>query len=339
MAPFMTHNPVAMDDNWNLVGHQWAVSMLRQHIVHGTARHAYLFTGPRGVGRRTLALRFAQALNCTNPAGPAMPCRDCDDCKRIEGGKHPDLSLVEAEVEGGTLKVEQVRELRRLVLLKPFQSRYRVALFLRFQEAHDSAANALLKTLEEAPGHAILILTAESPEGLLPTIVSRCEVLRLHPPPVPEVQRLLEERGAEPAQARLLAHISGACPGGALRLLADKGALAYREETLNDLLKLVAATRAQKFAYAEKLGRDKAGMRSVLMLWLSFWRDVLWRAAGAVTPISNVDRQGEIDALAGRLSLARARRLVADLDQALRGLESNVNPRLLAEVILLDWPG
>lgn len=335
----VTHNPLALDDNWNLVGHEWAVHMLRQHIVRDTARHAYLFAGPRGVGRRTLALRFAQALNCTNPAGAALPCRHCDDCRRIEDWKHPDLSLVEAQVEGGILKVEQVRELRRRVILKPFQAQYRVALFLRFQEAHDSAANALLKTLEEAPQHAILILTAESPEGLLPTIVSRCEVLRLHPPPVPEVQRLLEQRGAEPAQARLLAHISGACPGSALRLLADTSALAYREEKLNDLLKLVAANRAQKFAYAERLGRDKVGMRSVLMLWLSFWRDVLWRAAGAQTPISNVDRQAEIDALAGRLSLPRARRLVADLDQALRGLESNVNPRLLAEVILLDWPG
>lgn len=327
-----------MDANWNIVGHAWAVDMLRQHVGRGTARHAHLFTGPRGVGRRTLALRFAQALNCTDPPEPGIPCLKCNDCARIQARQHPDVTIVEAEAEGATLKVDQVREQRRLLALKPFLGRFRVAIFLRFQEANDSAANALLKTLEEAPAYAVLILTAESPEGLLPTIVSRCEVLRLHTVPLDAVQHLLEQHGAPPEQARLMAHVSGGCPGTALRLVEDKGALAYREEKLNELMALLPATRAQRFAYAEKLGKDKASMHAVLVLWLSFWRDVLWRAGGASTPISNLDRQQEIDALARQLSLASAKRLVADLDHALRRLESNVNPRLLAEVLLLDWP-
>ena len=198
--------------------------------------HAYLITGPRGVGRRTLGLRFAQALNCTNPVSAGVPCGSCDDCKRIEAHKHPDLNIIEAEVEGGTLKVEQVRELRRLIVLRPFQARYRVAMLLRFQEANDAAGNALLKTLEEAPSYAVLILTAESSEGLLPTIVSRCEVLRLHPVALESIQHLLERKGADQDRARLLAHISEGRPGVALGMLADPGSLAYRDERLNDLL-------------------------------------------------------------------------------------------------------
>ena len=316
-----------MDENWNLVGHEWAVSMLRQHIARGTARHAYLITGPRAVGRRTLALRFAQALNCSAPSAPGIPCGQCGDCRRIEALKHPDLNIIEAESEGGVLKVDQVRELRRIITLKPFQADYRVAMLLRFQEANDAAANALLKTLEEAPAYAVLILTAESSEGLLPTIVSRCEVLRLHTVPLEAVRRLLEDRGASVDQARLLSHISGGCPGEALRLLGDQDALMLRQERLNELLSLIRGTRAQRFAYAERLGRDKAGMRTVLVLWLSFWRDVLWRAGGATTPISNIDHQKEIDALADTLSLGAAHKLVADLDLGLRRLEANVNPR------------
>jgi DNA polymerase-3 subunit delta' len=312
--------------------------MLRQHVARGEARHAYLFTGQRGVGRRTLARRFAQALNCMAPSEPGVPCGVCEDCRRIEAGQHPDVTLIEAEAEGGTLKVEQVREQRRLIVLKPFQARYRVATFARFQEANDAAANALLKTLEEAPAHAVLILTAESPEGLLPTIVSRCEVLRLQPAPLGEVQGLLEQGGVQPDQARLLAHISAGCPGAALRLMQDSRALAYRSEKLSELLGLLPATRANKFAYADRLAKDKAEMRGVLLLWLSFWRDVLWRAGGASTPIANIDHQEQIDALARNLSLPDARRRVEDLDRALRRLESNVNPRLLAEVLLLDWP-
>lgn len=327
-----------MDENWDLTGHAWAVAMLRQHIARDSTRHAYLITGPRGAGRRTLGLRFAQALNCTNPVSAGIPCGSCDDCRRIEARKHPDVNIIEAEAEGGTLKVEQVRELRRLIVLRPFQARYRVAMLLRFQEANDAAGNALLKTLEEAPSYAVLILTAESSEGLLPTIVSRCEVLRLHPVALDSIQRLLERKGVDPERARLLAHISEGRPGAALGMLADPDSLVYRDERLNDLLALLASTRAQRFAYAEKLSRDKSAMRLVLTIWLSFWRDVLWRVGGSKAAVANVDRQREIDALAGRLDLTQARRLVADHDHALRRLEANVNAKLLAEVLLLDWP-
>lgn len=328
----------AMDQNWNMTGHEWAISMLRAHVARGTARHAYLFTGPRAVGRRTLGLRFAQALNCTNPAAPGIPCGACDECRRIEALNHPDVSLIEAETLGGTLKIDQIRELRRVLVLRPYQGRYRVAMLLRFQEANDAAANALLKTLEEAPAYAVLILTAESSEGLLPTIVSRCEVLRLHAAPVDTVQRMLELRGAAKQEARLLAHISEGRPGAALSLLTDPKALAQRQEKLRELLGLIASTRAEKFAYADRLSRNKPAMREVLMLWLSFWRDVLWKAGGSPTVIANVDHEHEVEAVARRIDLPRARRLVADHDLALRRLEANVNPRLLAEVLLLSWP-
>ena len=280
-----------MDDNWDLTGHAWAVAMLRQHIARESTRHAYLITGPRGVGRRTLGLRFAKALNCPNPVSVGIPCGNCDDCRRIEAHKHPDLNIIEAEREGGTLKVEQVRELRRLIVLRPFQAQHRVAMLLRFQEANDAAGNALLKTLEEAPSYAVLILTAESSEGLLPTIVSRCEVLRLHPVALESIQQLLERKGADPDKARLLAHISEGRPGVALGMFSDPGSLLYRDEKLNDLLALISSTRAQRFAYAEKLSRDKSAMRLVLTVWLSFWRDVLWRAGGSEAAIANVDHQ------------------------------------------------
>src|SRR5687767_3523231 len=142
-----------MRDNWNMLGHEWAVDMLYQHVARGEARHAYLFCGPPGLGRRTLALRFAQALNCETPIAAGIPCRECRNCKQIEAMRHPDMNVVQAEAEGGTLKVDQVREVQRALSLKPYQSKHRVALFLRFQEANDNAANALLKTLEEAPSY------------------------------------------------------------------------------------------------------------------------------------------------------------------------------------------
>jgi DNA polymerase-3 subunit delta' len=327
-----------MTNHWNMLGHEWAVDMLHRHTTRGEARHAYLFSGPPGLGRRTLALRLAQALNCETPAAPGIPCGTCRNCKQIEIMRHPDMNVVQAEAEGGTLKVDQVREVQRTLSLKPFQSKYRVTLFLRFQEANDNAANALLKTLEEAPGHAILLLTADSPEGLLPTIVSRCEILRLRPLPLATIETDLTQRGLEADRARLIAHISGGRPGYARRLMDDAGLLEKREERLNDLQTLLPAPRVEKFSYADKLSRDKDTMRQTIMVWLSYWRDVMLRTAQAQTALVNIDRNMEIESLAARLDLSTTRRIVNELEVALEKLERNVNARLLAEVLLLDWP-
>ncbi len=327
-----------MKDNWGLLGHDWAVDMLRQHVVQHTERHAYLFCGPPGVGRRTLALRFAQALNCTEMKEPGTPCGTCRECRQIDAMQHPDLLVVRSEGEGDILKVDQVRAARRTLILKPYQSRWRVALFLRFQEANDSASNALLKMLEEAPEYAILILTAENSEQLLPTIVSRCEVLRLRPSPLEAVEAFLKEHGTDEAQARLLAHLSGGRPGYALRLMQDGAMLEFRREKIKELQSLLPAKRVDKFAYADKLSNDRDRMRSVILLWLSFWHDVLLRSSDSATRIANVDFSNEIEAIAGRVNLSEARQVVSDLETALEQLDANVNPRLLAEVLLLDWP-
>jgi DNA polymerase III subunit delta' len=327
-----------MTNNWNMLGHEWAVEMLQQHAARGDVRHAYLFCGPPGLGRRTLALRLAQALNCTKPVAAGIPCGTCRDCKQIEAMQHPDMNVIQAETEGGTLKVDQVREVQHSLSLKPYQAKYRVALFLRFQEANDNAANALLKTLEEAPAHAILLLTAGTPEQLLPTIVSRCEILRLRALPVSAIEADLLARGVDEERARLLAHISGGRPGYARKLVDDATVLERREERLDDLQTLLPAPRVEKFSYADKLAKDKDVMRQTILIWLSYWRDVMLRVAQAETPLINIDRNMEIEFLAGRLDLSTARRVVGDLESALEKMDRNVNSRLLAEVLLLDFP-
>ncbi|MBN1303384.1 MAG: DNA polymerase III subunit delta' [Anaerolineales bacterium] len=325
-------------NNWGMYGHEWAVAMLRQHILRGALRHAYLLTGPPGLGRRTLALRLSQALNCTNPPAPGEACGACRDCQLTAKMQHPDMNIIQAETEGGTLKVDQVRSVQHALSLKPYQSRRRVAIFLRFQEANANAANALLKTLEEAPAHAILLLTADNAEQLLPTITSRCEILRLRPLPLEAVQACLQARGADAEAARQLAHISGGRPGYALRLMENPEALEKRLEQLEDLQRLLGASRADKFRCAEKVSKDKTLLRQTLLVWLSYWRDVLLTVSGADLPLSNLDQVEAIQVLANRLDLSAAHKAVSDLGNAVDQLEKNVNPRLLTEALLMDWP-
>lgn len=333
-----------MTDNWKLIGHEWAVDMLRRHVARGETRHAYLFAGAPGLGRRTLALRLAQALNCEKPVAPGEPCFSCRTCKQIGEMKHPDLNIVEPvdsdsiPSPSGEIRIQQIRELQKTFYLKPYQSQYRVALFLRFHDANENAANALLKTLEEAPAHAILLLTADTPEQLLPTIVSRCEILRLRPLPIDSIIADLAERGVEDDRSRLLAHISGGRPGFARRLADDASLLEKREERLNDLQTILPASRVEKFSYADKLSKDKDVMRQTILVWLSYWRDVLLRVAGAGTPLVNMDRNMEIEFLAGRLDLSSARKVVNDHESTLEKMDRNVNARLLAEVLLMDLP-
>ena len=326
--------------DWNLLGHDWAIDLLQAHMGQNEVRHAYLFCGAPGIGRRTLALRFVQALNCPSPSQPGLPCRSCLTCRQIEAMQYSDLLVVQAEQEGGTLKVDQIRELQRSLALAPYQGRYKVALLLRFEEAHASAMNALLKTLEEPAPQVVILLTADSPENLLPTIVSRCEVLRLRPLSLEQVsQGLQDSNGLLPEKARLLAHISGGRPGLAFRFIQQPERLEQRAVWLNDLERMLHASLLERFTEAEALAKDKENLRNILLVWLSYWRDVTMKSAGASAPVTNLDRLEAISALGDRLDLPAAGRMAGSLERAVDLLDRNINPRLVMENLMLDMPG
>ena len=325
--------------NWDFIGNEWAVTLLNSHLTTGGLRHAYLFCGPAGVGRRTLALRFTQALNCPQPVSPGDPCGTCRTCLQIGRMQHPDLVVVQAEAGSHAIKVDQVRQLQQTLSLSAYQAPYRVALLLNFDEATPSAQNALLKTLEEAPDQVILILTAQSVEMMLPTVVSRCEVLQLHPLLQEDLTNALQERWGVPSEeASLLARLSAGSPGCALRLHKNPAEMEERSVYLKDALLMLSLNRRERFAYVENSLQDRETLRVVLGLWLSLWRDVFLMASGSPDYLINVDFQEEILRIADFVDLDTARKRTFDLLQGLWRLDANVNPRLLAEVILLDWP-
>ena len=322
-----------------MIGHQWAINLLKVQVANNASRHAYLFTGPKGVGRRTMAIRLAQALNCGNAPSPGEPCFECRTCTLFERMQHPDLAIVQSEREGRTLKVGQVRELQHEVSLTPYEAHYRVAILLRFEEASTSAANALLKTLEEPPPQVKIVLTAESSERLLPTIVSRCEVLRLRPLALNDVSLGLSSKMKIPIeQSKLFAHISGGRPGYALRLQNEPELLDKRKKWLDDLQRMISSNRVERFAYAENLIKDRNTLVEILQVWLSFWRDVLILSMDASIELTNQDREEEIKQLADSISVYQTREFVSRLEQSYDLISHNVNTRLATEVLLLDLP-
>ncbi|HEY4688014.1 MAG TPA: DNA polymerase III subunit delta', partial [Anaerolineae bacterium] len=269
--------------------------------------------------------------------GDPRPCGQCRACARIATHTHADVRLVAPN--GERMKIDQIRDLQRELSLAPLEARMRVAILDDFDRATLEAMNALLKTLEEPPSHAILILIVPEAENLLPTIVSRCQVIGLRPLTAEQVRQALIERWrVDPQRAELLARLSGGRLGWAVGAAADETILQQRTARLDDLQRLLAASRVERFAYVEWLTRNAADVREAIDTWRTWWRDVLLAASGSGVEITNVDRREEIHSVAARLDAPRAKTGAEACSRALWQLDKNATPRLVVEVMLMSWP-
>jgi DNA polymerase-3 subunit delta' len=331
--------------NWDMTGYEWAVTLLQNHIRRDEIRHTYLITGAPGTGKRTLALHFAQALDCLNPPAPGEFCGVCRTCTHFSSMAHPDLMVVKAEGEGKEIKIDQIRQLQSTLSLSPYEARWRIALLLNLQQANEQAQNTLLKTLEEAPAKVILLVTADMAENLLPTIVSRCEQIRLRPLPVEQIESALQGKSADPQQISLAAHLSGGRYGYAANLLDNPDLLEDREQRIEELHSLYGNSIRERFKYAEDLcarGKDldktRGILRGVLVNWLNYMRDCMLAAAGSKVPLGNIDYEPKIRQLGAAIGMDEACRITAALEECLDRLDRYINPRLLLEVFLMDLP-
>ncbi len=324
---------------WEIIGHQWASRLLQGHITGDLLRHAYLITGPPGIGKRTLAIRFIQAVNCPSPVQPGVPCRSCRTCRQIQQMEHPDLLPVQSAEDSQQLRIDQVRELIHYLSLVPYQAPYRVGLLIDFEEANLESQNALLKTLEEPGSRVILILITPTPELLLETIVSRCEEIKLRPIPLETVENGLQRlHGIPAADAHLLAHISGGRPAYALALYQNPEAREKRLQLLDAHRNLLSSSFVSRFAYADDLQKDQEKIEQAIEIWSSFWHDVLLKTGGSAAPLQNIDREDAIVEISAEVSLADAHQVLASLKRTRTLLHLNANTRLTLENLLLQLP-
>jgi DNA polymerase-3 subunit delta' len=321
-----------------IIGHAPLVALLRHAVVRGRVPQSLIFGGPDGVGKRTIAIALAQAVNCPQ-AADGDACGRCVTCARIARGVHSDVAVLDRGDEA-SIKIGPVRErVLDVIGYRPFEARRRVFIVDDAERLTEQAQDALLKTLEEPPRHAILILVTSTPDVLKPTVQSRCRRLRFGILTAGEVARVLVDRaGFDAAEANVLATASGGSVGRAIA--ADAGelkqdrqfALALLEGAAGSLgARLKASAALVPGSKAKRSARD--AVRARLAAAASFLRDLAALASG-VDPaaLTNKDRAAELQTLSRAYGLARVDAAFSAIVRAQEALSANANAKIVA-----DW--
>jgi len=317
----------------DIFGHHKQLALLRSALGRGRLHHAYLFLGPAGVGKRTLATAVAQALHCGEIDQDS--CGRCVNCSRIKGGNHPDVRVIEAAVDKKEIGIQQIRELQRELSYRSFSGKRKVAIIDPATLLNLSAQNALLKTLEEPPVDCLIFLIASNPGGLLPTLRSRCLRLSFAPLAPADVAAFLESRhGVDHPQAALLAAMSMGSIGTAVSLHVD-GLVEKRRAWVSTLNSLNPGDYHAAMRAAEELSGSRDEVLKFLLWAESWYRDLLvYGATRTPETAVNLDLAPELENHARANSLDRTLSAISQTARAFAGVQRNLNRRMVLENLL-----
>jgi DNA polymerase-3 subunit delta' len=342
----------------SLIGHGDALAWLRRALQTGRFAHAYLITGPRSVGKRTFALEIAQALNCVAPNVEHRPDHTCQHCRLIQRMVHPDVRLVRRAPERRLISLkppavagpqrdysDNVQFIQADAQLKPIMGRTKVYVIVNAEELAEDAGNRLLKTLEEPAPSVVFLLTAVERGGVLPTIASRCQEIRLRPSPRAELAEALVGLGTDAERAAQLAALAGGRQGWAVSAARDAGLFEQQQTFARQLVEAVGGTRLDRLVRARSLSErwttQPEMVRETLRVWMSWWRDVLLVQLGLTDRVVHLEptEQRALRAAADQVEPTAVRQATAALQQTLTDLDTNVNARLVLDLLLLRLPG
>ena len=305
----------------DILAQPFAVELLKKAVEGEKLSGAYLFLGPEGVGKRFVARQLAKTLNCDTRKEDS--CDTCLSCRKIDGDTHPDLLWIEPK-KGSELSIEAIRELKKKIVLRPWEGRKRLVVIVEAERATEEAQNAFLKILEETPSSSLVLLTSVKSERILPTVLSRCKVIRFGPIPTETIQSVLKERTRMSSEvASALAKLCHGSLGKALSF--EEGFLEQSSEVVNHFLERALHVDEEK-AYFE----EKEKILNALDLLISWYRDIWVTREGLPRKFLFHETEGEAlhqeSSQWGEEAIFEA---LSELLAARESLEQHVNPKLL----------
>jgi len=316
----------------DILGHERVIEVFRRTLRTGKTAHSYLFEGISGCGRKKTALVLIQALFCK--VLPDDACGECPSCRKVAGGNHADIHFIEPLPDKRDISIDQLRAMQRELSLRPYEAPRKACIIEPAERMSVNASNSLLKTLEEPPGNALIILLTENAGMLLPTIRSRCQLIRFSHLSPEHVQTLLERTGISAGTASLLAPMAGGSMQQALGL--DNESLTARREVVLTLLDHLNLNRiATVFDSSEELSKNRDETLEALDMMLSFFRDAVHLGAGN-SNILNQNLKPAIESISRRRSFPRNLELLNRIYETRHAVQRNANSKLALDHLFMQ---
>lgn len=320
----------------NIIGQSLLLDRLNNMISSGRVAHAYLLKGPKGIGKTTIGEVFAKMLLCKS--SDTRPCNICQSCIQFASGNHPDYIYIVPK--GRSIKIDQIRQLRQDIAIKPYQEGRKVYMIDDAHTMTQQAQNALLKTLEEPPAYATLILGADNIHALLPTIISRCQTIPIRRLSSGDICTILRDRGLSTDEADVFAHMSAGIPGRAIEISLDERFKVLREGTIDYLDKLFSMDRGELLRSTDLFMDNREDIDTILDILVVFMRDVLiYVETGDAVLIMNRDKLSIIDQYSKALTRRQVRNSIENIETARKMLDNNANYQLTIENMILAISG
>ena len=325
-----------------IVGHGGALHLLQSYLQRAALPPALLFSGSAGIGKATLARTFASAIFCraTERVGDLIePCGNCPSCRKIVRGTHADLLWVAPEEEAREIKIDAIKKVQERIVFRPVEAPKIVVIIDPADALNLSAANRLLKTLEEPPPYLLFLLIASRPDALPDTVRSRCQTIPFHAPALSQIETLLVQmRGWSVSDARLVAAMSGGRLGAALASTPD--AARTEEAELHTLVaEETLADDGVLLAVARRHADDAETMRQGLNYLAGWLRDLLVLQSMPTAPDASwlvySWRHDEIKSWAEKIDTHAVGRLLARITEIERDQTRHINNQLALETLLM----
>jgi DNA polymerase-3 subunit delta' len=325
----------------DIIGQERVIKILTKSLKEDKVSSSYIFVGSEGTGKKFTAIEFTKTINCLNLNKNMESCDNCHSCNEISKQCCPDLKIV--ETTKGSIKIEQIREIRKEIELKPFRSKKKVYIIDQAEKMTLEASNCLLKTIEEPPYYAIIILICSKIDPILPTIVSRCQIVNFGLVDSFKIKEILLNKinNLEKDKAEIISKLAQGSIGKAFKLIADKEYFIRREEVLDYLSAIFPGKYDDDiFAKAEKMVSEIDRIEEILEMIKLWYRDILIiKNTGNQKYIVNFDKLE----IVGRKSQIYSQKMLIDildyLEQVEEYLMKNVNKRLILERLFIKMVG